>query len=106
MSFSSVSTATDIGSPKHRLYKTKLCKHFLRGNCLYGFNCGFSHGEDPHFGLPEPSNFNIFNHLPIYIPEDEFAYSRRTLVDEVMMFGLAEPYYMQPAELRRLTEHW
>ena len=27
-------------------YKTKLCLHFKRGDCVYGENCNFAHGEE------------------------------------------------------------
>ena len=104
MSFSSDSTAAELQSPRHRLYKTKMCKHFIRGNCLYGVHCGFSHAED-RFGLFNypPATFSLAHHLAV---EDEWDRSRRTLVDDVMLFGLAELHYLAPSDLKRLTDLW
>lgn len=33
-------------SPSHRMFKTKLCKHWLsKNNCRYGDSCAFAHGK-------------------------------------------------------------
>ena len=35
-------------------YKTLLCKNFQNGNCKYGNNCGFAHGEHELKRAPQP----------------------------------------------------
>lgn len=51
-------------------YKTLLCKNFQNGNCKYGNNCGFAHGEHelkrapqapPTQGQPQLMTFNTAN---------------------------------------------
>ena len=102
MSFSSVSTTTSDGR-RHPLFKTRLCKHFSRGLCLYGDSCAFSHGENNSIlGLPQPVVESALIAESEFISMTMFSSgeeTRRSLVDEFSTQPSARPRTLSQAEL-------
>ena len=45
-------------TPRHRNYKTQLCRHFLRGFCQRGSECDFAHGSHELRILNMPPQFS------------------------------------------------
>jgi len=131
MPYSSSSTAeasppSGEESQKHRLYRTKQCKHYLKGFCLFGGKCCFAHGGDevlqkqlhssnhdysPRLSLVSTTGSAIGSTMysvvdspsPAEISSDEI---RKSLVDELVAGPGGRPRSMSHAELTSLFKGW
>ena len=64
----------DEYTPDHPNFRTKICRHWLRGHCLRGDKCNFAHGftqvvrkvrkERPGLFDVEPSNIQSIKEVP------------------------------------------
>jgi hypothetical protein len=134
MSFSSASTAptspTNSDQPsRHRLFRTKQCKHYLKGFCLFGGQCGFAHGEEdmlPHPSVNSPRSTSmssprndklsstiedkrgsIHDELGAYdIWQNNPDEIRKSLVDELINSPTARPRSLSQSELNTLFNGW
>ncbi len=102
---------------RHKLFKTRLCKHFARGLCLYGDFCGFSHGENheevSRLKTDTQSNRNDLTGLLLDFEQGETLSglfspgstedSRRSLVDE-MFSGRSRSLSTQ--DIEKIFEGW
>ena len=130
MSYSSISTAatspTNDESPKHRLYRTKQCKHYLKGFCLYGDECGFAHGDTDKLPYPTQSEVvhaelnrkvsrpgevqrsgSIQDELDCYKGDSSQAEEvRKSLVDELLCNHTERPRSLSLDEISTLFKGW
>lgn len=60
----------DEYTPDHPNFRTKICRHWLRGHCLRGDKCNFAHGftqvvrkERPAL-FDQPSNIQTIKEVP------------------------------------------
>lgn len=61
----------DEYTPDHPNFRTKICRHWLRGHCLRGEKCNFAHGftqvvrrERPALLDAQPSNIQTIKEVP------------------------------------------
>ena len=90
---------------KHKLFKTRLCKHFARGLCLYGDFCSFSHGEKPE----EIAHLRGLNEQPTEVKTPFFQRfadaeeSRRSLIDD---FSSYRSRSLSAEDIEKIFEGW
>jgi Zinc finger C-x8-C-x5-C-x3-H type (and similar) len=134
MSFSSASTAptsptNSDQATRHRLYRTRQCKHYLKGFCLLGGQCGFAHGEEdmlPHPNVNSPrmtsmtsprsdklSSNNDDRRRSIHDEAKDYDQChistdgiRKSLVDELINTPTCRPRSLSQSELNTLFKGW
>ena len=53
-------------TPEHPYFKTKLCRHWLKGHCNRGLSCNFAHGFDQivtRKSSPKTITVNIYHEI-------------------------------------------
>lgn len=75
---------SDSNSFELRKFKTKLCRHWKSGYCLFGPSCVFAHGVDD---LCEPNllmNVNQFNNV-VFVPQ--YPYQNQQIRQQTQSFN-------------------
>ncbi|KAF4650724.1 hypothetical protein FOZ61_011085 [Perkinsus olseni] len=87
------STAGSISQPsqwiRDRLFKTKVCRYFIKGRCKYGDACTYAHWSDELQPRPDLHKTRICNKLDCTAETCPFAHSIYELRDPPMSSELA-----------------
>lgn len=71
-------------TPEHPYFKSKLCRHWLKGHCNRGNNCNFAHGCDQivtRKSSPKTITVNVYHEIEKGQNKNEYN-SMNELIDD------------------------